>query len=150
MSETLYPYNTRNKLTILEQATEPEDVEALCDDILKQNSVCYVPYSLKAQLNFTRGDIPGMIEYYRAALVRNPFAHTEYEYYCRMLMQSIQLYQQRGDTKSALICKQELLAVAQQLSENTERLSPLGKLIVDQPVTTLPQDILQFINQLGG
>lgn len=150
LSETLYPYNTRNKLTILEKETDPQAVEALCDDILKQNSVCYVPYSLKAQLSFTRGDIPGMMEYYRAALARSPFAHTEYEYYCRMLMQSIQLYQQRGDTKSAMICKQELLAVAKQLSANGDRLSPLGKLIADQPVTTLPQDILQFIQQLGG
>ena len=60
------------------------------------------------------------------------------------------LYKKAGDTASAEFCRKELLAVAQQLADNADRLSTLGRKINDQPVLELPRDLQQEIARLGG
>lgn len=148
LSDALYPYNTQNKLSMLEQEQDVEKAYALAEDILKQNKDYYVSYSVRAKYYYSKGEFGQVIENQRAALARNPFLYSEYESYCRMLITGIGLYEKAGDTKSAQICKQELLAVAGQLEENKDRLSPLGKLIDDQPVTVLPEEIREYVRRL--
>ena len=150
LADALYPYNTQNKLALLEQAEDMETANDLADDILKQNTAFFASYSIKAKQCYAKGDFVGLIQNQRAALERNPFAHTEYESYCKMLLKGIELYEKAGDSKSAEICKQELLSVEKQLAENTQRLSRLGKMIKDQPVTELSEAVRAQIRQLGG
>ena len=67
-----------------------------------------------------------------------------------MLMAGIEQYQRAGDSSSVAVCRQELLWAQQQLSANTQRLSKLGTMINDQPVTELPADITAYISGIGG
>jgi len=150
LSDTLFPYNTRNKLSMLEQEKDLDRANALAEEILQQNTHFYAPYSIKAKYCYASGDFGAMIQNERAALERNPFLQGEYEAYCKMLITGIDLYQKNGDSQSAEICKKELLSVYEQFSEITGRLSPLGKRIKDQPITELAPEIRDYIRGIGG
>ena len=150
LADTLYPYNTQNKLSILEQTEDLETANILADEILAQNTQFFAPYSIKAKYAYSQGDFATLIKQQHAALERNPFSHTEYEAYCKMLISGIDLYRKAGDSQSMEICKKELLAARDQLAANADRLSPLGKMINDQPVLVLPLEIRDYINKLGA
>lgn len=65
-----------------------------------------------------------------------------------MLIQGIQLYKQAGDEYSTEVCEQQLLKTADRLDRLDDKLSNLGRKIVDQPKTDLPDDIVKYINSL--
>lgn len=150
LADRLYPYNTRNTLSILEQETDLEKANTLADRILTYNKQYFAPYSIKAKYSYTKGDFTAVIENKYAAFERNPFGHMEYEEYCQMLLNGITLYLKAGDTKSAQFCKDQLLQTQKLLSANAQRLSKLGKMIDDQPVTELSQQLQQQIQKIGG
>lgn len=147
-ADSLYPYNTQNKLMMLEQEEDLDSANELAEQILKQNKEFFAPYSIKAKYSYAQGDFGNVIQNQRLALAKNPFAHGEYEAYCRMLITGIGLYQKAGDKESAEICKKELLSAAKQLSENSQRLSQLGKMIDDQPNTVLSQELREYISKI--
>lgn len=150
LADKLYPYNTQNKLAMLEQAQDYETALPLAEQILALNKSFYAPYSIRAAYYFSKGDYSQVIQNQRQALKQNPFSHTEYENYCKMLITGIDLYQKAGNEKGVRLCYQELMAVAQQLKDNENRLSALGKRINDQPVTELSQQVQEIIEKLGG
>ena len=149
LADDLYPYNTQNKLQMLEQTDDLDTAKTLADEILEQNSSFYAPYSIYAKYYYSQGDFAAVIKNGRAALERNPFAHEEYETYCKMLINGIDLYTKAGDAQSAKVCAEELLATADQFSKNAERLSTLGKMINDQPVLTLSSEVQEYIRKIG-
>lgn len=148
ISNVLYPFNTQNKLQMLEQEPELGRANALADQILKQNAHCYPAYSIKSKYAYSQGDFAAVIQYKKLVLRENPFDHRELEEYCRMLMAGIPLYTQAGDDQSAQICRQELLAVKAHWEGNAQRLSFLGKRIDTQPVLKIPQDIAAYIEKI--
>ena len=150
LADTLYPYNTQNKLSLLERSEDLEEANALAEEILAQNTSFYAPYTIRAKYCYSQGDFAGMITNQRKALERNPFSHTEYEAYCKMLITGIDLYEKAGDTQSAALCRKELLALPEQLAANGQRLSPLGEMIVDQPVLELSQALQESIRKEGS
>ena len=150
LADTLYPYNTQNKLSILEKTEDLELANTLAEEILRQNTYFYAPYSIKAKYCYSQGDFSGVITNQRTTLTKTPFTHIEYETYCKMLITGIDLYQKAGDAHSAEICQKELIAVQAQLSANRTRLSTKGKMIVDQPTFELSQDIQDYIRKIGG
>lgn len=149
-ADAMYPYNTQNKLMLLEQEKDIAKANEMAEQILKQNKIFYAPYSIKAKYYYAQGDFGNVIENQRMALAQNPFNHGEYEAYCKMLIVGIGLYQQAGDSASAEVCRQELLIAAKQLSENTQRLSKLGKMIHDQPNTVLSRELQDYVSKLEG
>ena len=150
VSDELYPFNTRNKLTMLEQETDLVKANELADEILETNTDYFAPYTIKAQYAYSQGDFGSLIQYKKQVFERNPFDHTQYEEYAQMLINGIALYTQAGDTASAGICRQELLSVPKLLEANADRLSALGKRITDQPVTELSSQLQKQIAQIGG
>ena len=150
LSNTMYPYNTNNQLSMLEQEQDLEKADDLAEKILRHNSRFYAPYSIRARYYYSKGDFGTMIQYARAALERSPFQQSEYENYCKMLITGIDLYEKNGDAQSAQICRQELISVYRQFLEMPQRLSPLGKRIKDQPIGSLDPQITDYIRQLSG
>lgn len=150
LSDALYPWNTQNQLTMLEQETDLEQADALADRILARNDRYYAPYTVKAKYSYSKGEVNDLIRYKHEAFQRNPFNHLEYEEYCQMLMSIWELYRKAGDTQSADTCLKEMAAAGQLLEQNRDRLSSLGKLIDDQPVTALSEEVRRFISQNGG
>lgn len=147
-ADVLYPYNTRNKLLLLEQQEDVTVANQIADEILEQNTHYYAPYSIKAKYAYSKGDFVGVIRHKKAVFERNVFRYTEYKEYCIMLINGIIAYEQMGDADSANILKQELLTAKQKIESNRDRLSKLGGMIQEQPVVTLPEDILEYIKNL--
>ncbi len=145
LSDKLYPFNTDNKISMLSKETDVKRANDLAIEIQNQNSATYIPYGIKAKYAYSKGEIKAVINNKQIAFTKNPFNYDEYEEYCKMLINGIELYKKAGDTASVNICKTELLKTKALLEKNNDRLSNLGKQIKDQPKTTLSEDILHYI-----
>lgn len=148
-ADALYPYNTQTKLSMLEQEDDLENAVVIAHQILKQNTTCYVPYSILAKHAYSQGDFAALIENKNTVFSLCPFGYEEYEEYCIMLINGIYLYHQAGDAVSVQVCQSQLLSAQAALNANQDRLSTLGRLIVDQPVTQLSEEVRNYIDQLG-
>ena len=150
LSKKLYRCNTQNNLAILEQTEDIYEANTLADEILKQNTSFFAPYSIKAKYSYAQGDFDAVIQYKKAVFQKRPFDYSEYEEYGKMLLNGIMLYEQAGDHVSAEYCKGELMKIPQMLEANRNRLSRLGSMIDDQPMTELSEEIQKYIDMLGG
>ncbi len=148
VADKLYPFNTDVKIALLENEKDLSRANEISDQILAQNSVTPIPYSVKSKYYYSIGDFNSLINAKRAVFARNPFKYYEYEEYCYMLVNGISIYQKTGDTNSIQFCKQELLNTKTTLDANMAKLSRLGKQIDMQPQTRLPEEILYFISQI--
>lgn len=144
----VYNANTVSNLRLLEQAEDVDTATVIAQRILRTNTHYYAPYSVKAKYAYSQGDFASLIQYKNKVFEANPFAYEEYEEYCQMLINGIMLYEKAGDEESAAVCRRELIAAAEKLRGNEERLSALGKQIEDQPVTELPAELQEYINRL--
>lgn len=144
----LYPWNTRNQTQILIEAESVQDAFDIADDILQHNSYVTVAYSAKCSEAYSRGDFLTFIETKRMILERFPFHYAEYEDYCRKLISGIEWYRANGDSYSANVCIEELVATEKKLNALTSRVSALGSVIADQPITQLPQELSDTIRSL--
>lgn len=149
-ADELYPYNTRNKLHLLEAETDYERANALADEILAQNTHYYAPYSIKAKYAYSKGDFLAVIKNKEQVFLKNPFRYTEYKEYCIMLINGINAYEKIGDTKSADILRGELLMTKDKIESNKDRLSSLGRMIDELPVTKLSYDVEYYIENMYG
>lgn len=148
LSNTLYPFNTENKIAMLEKETDLKSANILADEILKQNDKSYVPYVMKAKYAYSTGDFNSVIKYNRTLLTKKPFSYEEYVDYCKMLLNGIAIYTKMGDTESIKVCQNELKWVSSKLKALPNNLSNLGRMISDQPETELPKEISDYVNRL--
>lgn len=125
-----------------------DELVALADDILERNEYVTVTYSVKARQAYSKGDFARVIEYKNKAMQTAPFATVECREYAEMLVVGIRLYEQEGYTKSAQLCKQELVRVADRIATIDHRLSPLGQKIYEQPGQYLSKDIKDYVAEL--
>lgn len=145
IADRMYPYNTDNKISILEITKDVEYANDVSDDILKQNKHSFIPYTMKSRYSYANGDFASLIEYKRKAIELNPFNYNEYEQYCQMLINGATLYERYGDLTSAKYCKQELILTKIKLEKIPYLQSSLGKLIKDQPKTELSEKMVEYI-----
>ena len=144
----LYPFNTQNDTMLLSQIEDTTEAKELADNLLDRNPYINLCYSVRARYYFSEGDFTSLIRNKELIFEKFPFQYAEYEEYCYMLMNGISLYKEAGDLKSAKFCEERLLEIPEKLESTKLRLSKLGKMIKDQPVTELPQDITDYISEL--
>lgn len=145
-ARTMYAPNTQNNMYLLLETEDP----ALADQILEQNPYILLAHSVRARTSFSRGDFASLITQKQEIFRLFPFQSGEYIQYCQMLLHGIRLYAEAGDMDSVKVCVQELLDTKAALQSLDQRLSPLGRIIADQPVTRLPQELEQAILALEG
>ncbi len=148
IANTMYPYNTRNSLKMMEEESELKYAAKIADKIIKQNDTYFAPYSVKAKYAYTIGDFEQVIINKNAAISRYPFKYTEHKEYCVMLINGITLFAEQGDEASINICNQEVLATYEKLESNKTRLSALGRRIEEQPTLEFSDSVLEYINKL--
>lgn len=148
LANTLYPYNTRNTLHMMERETDLQEADRIADRIIKQNDTYFAPYSIKAKYAYSIGDFVEVIRNKNEVFLRYPFKYTEYKEYCVMLINGVALYTQQGDMSSVDICNREILAAYEKLEGNKTRLSELGSRIEEQPTLELSESVLTYINKL--
>lgn len=147
-ADSMFPGNTQNKVDLLIAEDDIVTQNAIADRIISQNEYVQIAYSAKARYAFSQGDFESLISYKNMIFQIAPFSYDEYEDYCYMLIQGIQLYKQAGDEYSTEVCEQQLLKTADRLDRLDDKLSNLGRKIVDQPKTDLPDDIVKYIDSL--
>ena len=144
-SYSLYSADTHVKTELMIQESDIDKQNVWADDILSSNDNIAIAYSVKARKAYSEGDFTSLIEYKNRIFEIAPFDYDEYEEYAYMLINGIELYSDSGDSQSAEICRQELLRVEEKLNSLNDRLSSLGKMIVDQPTTSFPPELTQTI-----
>lgn len=149
LSNKIYPWNTQNHITILSTSTDLNEKEEIAERVIENNGYVAIAYDVKSQLAYSKGDFAKVIEYKEKAIEVSPFTYKTYEDYCYMLIHGIYLYEKAGDVYSAEICKKELIATVGRLSENPQKLSDLGELIDDQPEIQLPEEIIEYVEEVN-
>lgn len=147
-ARVLYNHQTVSDIEQLKELTDSAEADKVADRILKRNAHVAVAYSVKARAAYAKGDFANVIKYKTKAIQTAPFSHVEYWEYGRMLVNGIKLYEQAGDKSSADICKKELLALAELLPAQENRLSERGAAITTQPKLFFPGDLQEQINAL--
>jgi tetratricopeptide (TPR) repeat protein len=145
----LFPWDTFAQVKILETADVSDETENLADRITAQNEYIATAYNKKAQIAYSKGDFEKVIEYKNKAMSVTCFSYETQEEYCYMLINGIYLYSKNNDTKSAKICYDELIKTVKYVQNSDDRLSKLGKMIDDQPVKSLPEDITEYVRRVS-
>ena len=144
----LYPWNTQAQTTVLTEIKDTDEAGEVADRILARNEYVTLAYTIKARQAYAKGDFGNVITYKNMLLEKAPFQYEECEEYAYMLINGISLYTKAGDRQSADVCKEELLKLPKKLEKAEMRLSKLGKMIKDQPITQFPQDIENYIKKM--
>ena len=144
----LYPGNTQNNINVLIGTEDKSRQTELAEEILNQNAYVNIAYSVRAQRAYEAGNFTALIQEKNEIFQRFPFQYAEYEQYCGMLITGMEMYAQAGDAASAQFCVQELIKTKNTVEGLADRLSPLGRIIVDQPTTQLPDDLTAYIEAL--
>ena len=144
----LYPWNTQSQTMLLSSIKDVDALNELADNILGHNEYVAIGYSAKARYAYAKGDFESLMKYKNTLFEKAPFQYSEYEEYCYMLINGISLYMKAGDEQSAQVCAKELLNTYERVTSLGKRLSKYGKMIKDQPVTELPEDIVEYVNAL--
>jgi len=146
----IYPWDSFAQVKILETADLSPETEKRADWVINHNEYIAAAYNKKALSAYYEGDFTKVIEYKQKAVDTFPFSYEIQEEYCHMLINGIYLYEQNNDPYSVKICQQELLKTVRDVQNADSRLSKLGKMIDDQPVTELPDDITEYVRQLNA
>ncbi len=148
VSSALYPFNTDANVTMLTAETDEEKMNAIADRIISQNKYVTIAYSAKAAHAFSLGDFTEMIQYKEKAIANAPLICEEYENYIFMLAWGKQLYLQSGDTQSAEFCDKKIRKTVRDIHAISDRLSPLGRKINDQPRTEISEELSEYVGNL--
>lgn len=146
-SRTLYPWNTNVNTAILSSNTDAETMNRDADLILAQNKYVTAAYSAKANAAFSKGDFAAVMEYKDSAIKNSPLDYEEYEDYIYKLLVGIELYTQADDLYSADFLRSKLNIVLNNFYSMEDRLSYLGRRIDDQPISELPPEIMNLIEE---
>ena len=149
-SLSMYPLNTEERIAVLTQTEDPDEMNDLADTIRRQNEYVQLAYSAKARYLFGKGDVKNMMKYKNKVFEIAPFDYDEYEEYASMLIYCADLYEQSGNSESAELCRKELIETKDKLTSLNDRLSYWGRIIKDQPCTKMPDEIESYIENIEG
>lgn len=143
-SHKLYPWNTQISIAQLSRTNDIDEMNQIANEIIENNEYVPVAYSAKSNVAYSKGDIKSVIAYKNKVFEIAPFSYNEYEQYCYMMINAAKIYANNGDEYSEKICLEEFKKSVDAVENMENKLSKLGKMINDQPTTTLPNDIIEF------
>ena len=128
----LYPACTAALLELLPE-TENSRAEETADRILRLNGSAAPAWDVKARAAFQRLDDDAALAAKEEALRLSPYNLREYREYLTLLDQVRLRCLSRGEAAGAARCRAKAEAVPGLMKSAMERVSPLGRLIQDQP-----------------
>lgn len=147
-SLSVYPYNTTAQIHLMISKTKITDAVKIADKILARNEYVAVAYSAKARDAYSKGRFQDVVKYKKDVFTYAPYQIEDYNEFCQMMIVGIQLYEQKGDAKSAEYCLRQLLAVPNMLKKVEANTDPLAYRLKDKPVLTLDNELAQVIAKL--
>lgn len=145
---SLYPVYTEAKIGLLTRTEDVTEMNSLADSIIISNKYNSVAHSAKANYYFALGDVENAVYQMELAIEKAPFSYEEYEKTVYILQNAIAIYEQAGEDESLRFCREKLIKTADKLHSLEDRLSPLGKKIVDQPTLTFPEETERYIEEI--
>lgn len=142
----LYPGCTAAMIDLLSGAPEA-DLGPLADRILRLNQSIALAHDVKAEVDFSAGNVSGMIAHKQEALRLSRYNLAEYLDYFDRLRYARDLYLQAGDTVSADRCLSLIAEIPGMLEEADGQTSQLGRMIKDQPDLTLPPPYISWMEK---
>ena len=142
----LYPGYTAAMIDLLSGAPEA-DLGPLADRILRLNQSIALAHDVKAEVDFSAGNVSGMIAHKQEALRLSRYNLAEYLDYFDRLRYARDLYLQAGDTLSADRCLSLIAEIPGMLEEADGQTSQLGRMIKDQPELTLPPPYISWMEK---
>ena len=142
----LYPGYTAAMIDLLSGAPEA-DLGPLADRILRLNQSIALAHDVKAEVDFSAGNVSGMIAHKQEALRLSRYNLAEYLDYFDRLRYARDLYLQAGDTLSADRCLSLIAEIPGMLEEADGQTSRLGRMIKDQPELTLPPPYISWMEK---
>jgi hypothetical protein len=142
----LYPGYTAAMIDLLSGAPEA-DLGPLADRILRLNQSIALAHDVKAEVDFSAGNVSGMIAHKQEALRLSRYNLAEYLDYFDRLRYARDLYLQAGDTLSADRCLSLIAEIPGMLEEVDGQTSRLGRMIKDQPELTLPPPYISWMEK---
>lgn len=130
-----YPVYTEAQIVNLSLEEDPDEAEALADQIIRQNATVALAYDAKAQVAFLQGDADSMFQYKKEAIRRNKFDVNEYTDALLML----RAMEEESEQKKI---KQGIKEIKKLAEKNKAEVSVLGKRIDDQVNLELPEELL--------
>ena len=146
----LYPNNTDIQVRLLQSAETAEDMGKYANAILQVNKSAFIAYDAKAMVAYSNADFTEVITNKEKAIALNRYEKKEYEDYCAMLADGIQLYEYYGDNYSKSICQEHLRSIPVMLQKLEQNTSEIAWKINDKPDFALSQDCTQMIQQFGN
>ncbi len=146
----VYDHDTVGDIELIKETEDVKAANEIADKILKRNSYVAFAYSIKARYAYSMGDFANVIKYKKLTIETAPFSYAEYWEYGKMLMNGIKLYENAGDTKSAGICKKELINLSDRMEQQKNNLSEYGSKISFQPILYLPKEMREYVSELKG
>ncbi len=147
-SNRMYSLNTDNSIKMLISMKRADGFEDVADSIIKRNPYVYVAYAEKARAAYKEGNFGKLIKYKNLVFEYAPLVYDEYEEYLYMLINGVTLYDEAGDSKSAEICKKQILSTKEKFNDSILKISELGMKIKDKPKTEFPKELEDYIEKL--
>lgn len=144
----MYPYDTEIKLEQLESAQTLEESNAIAEDILKYNDSVSVVYGAKAEYAYSEYDFQAVSEYKLEEIRLSPYTRGNYRELIDMMNVGMLMYEEIGDTVSALYCESIIVSVPVMLEELEENTSYLGTMIDASPYLALSDEYIEYIENL--
>ena len=142
----LYPGYTDAMIDLLSTAPE-EDLDALADRILRLNQSVALAHDVKAEVDFSAGNVSGMCSHKHEAIRLSRYHLEEYLDYFDLLRYARDLYLQAEDTASADRCLSLITEIPGMLEEVDGQTSRLGRMIKDQPDLILPPPYISWMEK---
>lgn len=142
------PFHTDALAYQMSVSTGPEQMDQMADRILSLNATHSLAFTAKANVSFSRGDIPSMIRYKENAIRASRYTTDEYCDYFQKLYTAMQLYLQAGDTESAAHCRNKLLEIPEMMAAVSQQTHPLADLTGDDSTLVLPPEYEAVLQQL--
>ena len=144
----MVPFHTNALTYQMASSTDPGQIDETADRILAFNPTHTLALSAKANISFSKGDIPAMIEYKESAIRTAPYSTEEYCDYFRMLYTAMELYLKSGDTGSAAHCRNKLLQIPNMMAAVSQKTHVLAGMTGDDSSLMLPPDYNKLLETL--
>ena len=148
LAAKIYPAYTEVQKVLLIETSSVSEMGEISDSILKHNPDFYLANSAKSRIAFSSGDVINMMDCKEKAIRYNKYSKSEYIDYLDMLSYSLSLYLESGDYQSAQYCVEKCFEIENEMKNVESATSSLGRKINDQPDMELPEEYVQFLNEL--
>ena len=146
--DKIYGADTQSEIHLMLKEKDYEKIVVYAESILSRNEYVAVAYDAAANYSFSQGNFTQVIELKEKAIECAKYTIAEYDDFCSKLIQAINMYRAKGDSKSVLYCEKELLEIYDSLKAVEENTSSIAWKLKDKPELKLNDLFEEYIKEI--